>query len=66
MKQKKQRVIIDVYYDENQNQYYKVKTVTGNPPNNCDSGVFLNEYDIDDYDDDWDVVTDYRVVSWAD
>jgi len=57
---KKQNVIIDVYFDENQNEYYKVKTIIGNPPDNCDSGVFLNEYDIDEYSDKWYVVRDYR------
>ena len=57
---KKQKVIIDVYFDEKQNEYYRVKTVTGNTPDNCDSGVFLDEYDIEEYSYEWDVVRDYR------
>jgi len=60
MSKKKQKVIIDVCYDENQNEYYKVTDEYGDVPDNCDSGVFLSEYDIDDYADNWDIVTDYR------
>jgi hypothetical protein len=57
---KKQKVIIDVYFDEGQNHYYKVTDEYGDVPSNCDSGVFLDEDYLDSYTDDWDIVKDYR------
>ena len=58
---KKEKVIIDVYYTEDRYEVIKVYTACKNqyPPSNCETGYFM--YDIDEeYFDDWEVVEDYR------
>ena len=61
---KKEKVIIDVYHDESGHEFYRVVlndgTFTTPPSNLGGNGFFINSYDIDDYEDDWEIVKDYR------
>ena len=63
-KEKKEKVIIDVYHDESGHEFYRVYLDDGcydTPPNNLSgNGNFLNSYDIDDHTNEWEVIKDYR------
>ena len=65
-KDKKEKVVIDVWFDECQNEYYRVylyNSITQyEPPSNCinGTGIFLDEHDMKEYYDGWDIVEDWR------
>ena len=60
---KKEKVIIDVYYDESGHEFYKVYLdgeSYDTPPNNlCGNGFFLYYDDILEHSDEWEIVKDY-------
>ena len=58
------RLLIHPHHHEKQNQYYKVTDMWEGVPENCygGSGIFINEFDLDEYAEDWEIVTDYRFI----
>ena len=65
-----EKVVIEVECDEIGNEYYKIYsgegTILDTPPRNLDSGMYLNEYDLDEAisdnlrDDSWTIKEDWR------
>ena len=49
-KVKRQRCYVNVYDDENCNQFYRIETMLGDEIPDCaNNGWFLNEYDMDEF-----------------
>ena len=49
-KVKRQRCYVNVYDDENCNQFYKIETMIGDEIPHCaNNGWFLNSYDVDEF-----------------
>lgn len=68
-KVKRQRCYINVYDDENCNQFYKIETMIGDDIPDCaNNGWFLNEYDVDEFvsdnEDKIEICKDYRGGNW--